>query len=221
MKNVGLFVMFAVLFSLSVPTLALSTSQTLDFTFPLSPGSQVLSFNQFDESGGCTLTKVTLTLNANEGAGITAENDSEIPGNMSVQLTGFVTGSGAGLSTSALISIIAGPVAVEPTDGVAGSGPDFHDFGFVSDSDTDSDFIPPGSLAPFIGAGTFDIDIDGQGGFAVSGVTDSTLIVSNFESWGDATVTYEYTCVPEPGTIIMMVLGGLGSVAGVIRKIRR
>jgi len=220
MKKFAVLAVLAVLFTSAVPALALSSFQTLPFSFDV-PGNQTLSFNQFDSSLG-TLTKVTLDIIAYESVNMTAENDSAVAGNISITLSGNVTGSGGGLSVLALISNTEGPVAVGATDSVPQSGPDFYDFGTVQGSDTDSDFIPPGSLVPFIGLGTINIDVAGTAAWSFSGVTAATLRVSDQQAWGDATITYEYTNVPEPGTIAMMVMGGFSAAgAGVIRKLRK
>ncbi|MBN1917611.1 MAG: choice-of-anchor E domain-containing protein [Verrucomicrobia bacterium] len=196
---------------------ATTSSETLPFDFPLSPGSQTLSFQQFDDNGGlCTLEKVTIYLCAEEHADVTGENDSEIGGSMTLNLTGWVQASGGGLSVVAIMSALEGPVSVTATDGVPDSGLDFYDFGTVSDIDTATSTLTSG-LAPFIGLGTIDIGILGQGGFSISGVTDSTLKVSNFGSCGYATITYEYTCVPEPATMLLAV-SGLGALLLRLRK---
>ena len=133
-------------------------------------------------------------------------------------MSGWATGTGPNLLATALLSQSAGPQWVDATDGVPESGPDYHDFGYVSDSDSASDFQNT-SLAPYIGIGTVDIDIDAEGGWAFEGVTDATLRMSDFEAWGDATIIYEYTCIPEPATIGMMVLGALGMFGGIRRKL--
>ena len=74
-----------------------------------------------------------------------------------------------------------------------------------SGSDSDSDTLLAG-LAPYIGLGTFDVDVTAMvetflsttGGFGpidpVAGTTE-----------GFVTVTYEYTPVPEPTTALLLV----------------
>ena len=216
MKKICVWTVMLSILALSAPAMGLTTPpQTLPFEFPISPGDQTLAFDQF-YMPGCTLLSVTLELDAWEGGNITAENDSDIAGDVTVTMSGSVTGTGPNLLATALLSQSEGPVWVDATDGVPESGDDFHDFGYVSDSDSDTDFQTT-NLAPFIGTGTVDIDIDGQGGWAFEGVTDATLRMSDFEAWGDATIIYEYTCIPEPATIGMVVFGALG-MFGVIRR---
>jgi hypothetical protein len=215
MKKLGMFAVLAVMLVAAAPAMGAPLTQTLPFQFPISPGSQTLAFDQFDMPG-CTLLSVTLELDAWEGGNITAENDSTIAGSITVSMSGWATGTGPNLLATALLSQSAGPAGVAATDGVPGSGPDFHDFGYVSDSGSGTNSQST-NLAPYIGTGTVDIDIDAQGGWAFEGVTDATLQISDFEAWGDATIIYEYTCIPEPATIAMMVFGALG-MFGVIRR---
>lgn len=215
MKKLGMFAVLAVMLVAAAPAMGAPLTQTLPFQFPISPGSQTLAFDQFDMPG-CTLLSVTLILDAWEGGNITAENDSDIEGNITVSMSGWVTGAGPNLLATALLSQSVGPQWVDATDGVPESGLDFHDFGYVDDADSDSDFQST-NLAPYIGTGTIDIDIDAEGGWAFEGVTDATLRMSDFEAGGEATIIYEYTCIPEPATIGMMVFGALG-MFGVIRR---
>ena len=218
MKKLGMFTALAVMLVAAAPAMGLTTPpQTLPFEFEISPGSQTLAFDQFNMlDPDCTLLSVTLILDAWEGGNITAENDGEIEGNITITMSGWVTGTGPNLLATALLSQSKGPQWVDKTDGIPESGPDFHDFGYVSDFDSDTDFQNT-NLAPFIGTGTVDIDIDGEGGWAFSGVTNATLRMSEFEAWGEATIIYEYTCIPEPATIGMVVFGALG-MFGVIRR---
>jgi len=187
-------------------------SETHGFEFPLSPNSLSLAFSQFDDHDGmCILHRVTLDLVATESARVTGENDSSISGNVTVNLSGFVTGTGAGLSTTCLMSSSAGPVFLAESDGVFGSGPDYHDFGTISDSNSDSDSLASG-LEAFIGSELIYIDIFGTGGFVLSGVTDSTLTVSDFRAFGYATITYEYECIPEPAALFLLGAGAMGLI---------
>ncbi len=215
MKKLGMFTALAVMLVAAAPAMGLSITQTLPFEFSISPGDQTLAFDQF-YMPGCTLLSVTLELDASNGCYITAENDSDLEGNITITMSGWVTGTGPNLLATALLSQSEGPQWVDKTDGIPESGPDYHDFGYVDDFDSDTDFQNT-NLAPFIGTGTVDIDIDGEGGWAFSGVTNATLRMSEFEAWGEATIIYEYTCIPEPATIGMVVFGALG-MFGVIRR---
>lgn len=200
-------------FAIAGPVMALTESQTLPFQFSLSPNGQTLNFSQFDTMGGTRiLTAVTLDLNATERANGTCENDDlNLGGSMSMGLTGFVTGNGGGMGTSALLSFTSPTVGVTASDGVAGSGSDYHDFGLLTDSGSDNDFLilgfPGHDLSPFIGSGLIGIDIAGEGGFSFQGVSSATMVVTNFEALGDAMITYTYT--PEPATMVLLGLGGL------------
>jgi hypothetical protein len=210
----------ALLLVLGSPAFAASTSYNDSVSFPLSPGSDTAVIPQWDPAlfPGQVLVSVELEIDATVGADITAENDSAIGGNISVSLTGLVGATApSGLSATAGIIGGAGPVPVAASDGNPGSGPDFHDFGTISDSDSDNDTIFA-VLGPYIGNGNLNIPVNGSGGFAVSGVTDSTLQISNFAGSGVVTVTYTYEPVPEPSTIALALLGACGAALALWRR---
>ena len=214
---VGLFV-----FCLAVPgALAASVTHNANFSFPLSPGNQVLSLPQWDPAlyPGQVLAKVELKIAGDIAATVSAENDSAISGNMGVNLTGLLKASAPSLSSTAAILQSAGPVSVSATDGNPGTGPDFVNFGTVTGSDSASNSLIVG-LGPYIGAGNISATVNGSGGFSVSGVSDSTIQVSAFGADGVVSVTYTYNPVPEPTTMALAGLGGLGLALAAWRRRR-
>jgi len=196
---------------------ASSIPYSTTYSFGLSPGSQTVNLPQFNDLGGTlTLTKVTLDLDGDIHVGVEAENDDPLlPANMSVSLLGIFDGKVMNgvielLHAAGSITDTHGPVSVTATDGIVRSGPDYHNYGTLNDSDSDSDFLTSG-LSYFIGAGTIPVDITGSGGYSVSGTSNSTTWVTGFGVSGTAMVTYEYT--PEPATMAMLGLGALGLAA--------
>ncbi|HLO40150.1 MAG TPA: choice-of-anchor E domain-containing protein [Phycisphaerales bacterium] len=200
-------VCLAVLAGAAATSLAGVDTQTQNWGFPLSPNTATLTFNKFDDAGGTkVLTKVEMLFNAGMGANVTAENDSTLPApDFAVNLSGFVTVSFASLSGFAGLSQSAA-AGVDATDGVADSGPDFNDFGYLSDSDSGSDDTTSG-LAAYYGPGTINADVFGSGGFSVSGTTDSTLQLSNFMGSGDVTINYYWDPIPAPGSLGLAAAG--------------
>jgi hypothetical protein len=191
-------------------------TQTLPFAFPLSPGNQVLAFNQFNGALG-TLTKVEMLFDGTIDASATAENDSvlaapgfalNLSGNMSVT---FATLSGVGIVNTNFFQALA------PTDngGTAnGSGPDFHDFGNVGDVIGGDDDTMSG-LGVYVGGGTINANINGSAGFSFSGTTDATLGIDDLGTAGEVTINYYYDPIPAPGAAALL---GLAGVAGTRRR---
>ncbi|MCC6429144.1 MAG: PEP-CTERM sorting domain-containing protein [Phycisphaerales bacterium] len=200
-------VCLAVIAGVATASVAGVDTQTQNWGFPLSPNTATLVFNKFDDGAGTkVLTKVEMLFSATMGANVTAENDSALPApDFAVNLTGFVTVSFSTLSGFVGLSQSAA-AGVAATDGVADSGPDFHDFGMLSDSDSGMDDTTSG-LAGYYAPGTINADIFGSGGFSVSGTTDSTLKLSDFMGSGDVTINYYWDPIPAPASLGLAALG--------------
>ncbi len=208
-------VCLAVLAGAAATSLAGVDTQTLPWAFPLSPNSQILPFNKFDDGAGTkVLTKVEMLFNATMGANVTAENDSALPApDFAVNLSGFVTVSFSSLSGFVGLSQSAS-AAVSASDGIADSGPDYHNFGLLSDSDSGSDDTTSG-LGGYYGPGTINATVFGSGGFSVSGSTDSSLGVSDFAGSGDVTIKYYWDPIPAPASL---GLAGMAMIAAGRRR---
>lgn len=168
------------------------------------------------------LTKVTLEISGTLSALITAENNTGVGVSAEAWIVGFATASGpSGLAPQAVFAgPVAGPIALDPSDGNPGSGPDWTNFGgLLSDNAAASvSTMNPGDFGPFLGGGTFPVVLTGLGGWAVVGVSDAHVVVSNFLGSGDVKVTYEY--IPEPHEYAMFAgLGLLGMAA--LRRFKR
>lgn len=179
------------------------------WAFPLSPNDATLVFPKFDTLGGTrVLTKVEMLTNSTMTANVTAENDSVIPApGFGVNLSGFVTVAFGSLNGFNALSQGAS-AGVAATDGISGSGPDFHDFGALADSGSGATDTTSG-LAAFIAPGTISAFVHGEGGFSVTGSTNSSNNVSNFMGSGDVTINYYWEAVPAPASLALLGMGGL------------
>jgi hypothetical protein len=168
------------------------------------PGSPLATLSQFDPALG-TLLKVTLTLDANTSAGTIAwDNEALIA-------TDITLGIGAEVTAVGLAGVTAVAVPLQ-TDSADFIGTDAFAVVGGTGSDSDSDELLAG-FGAYIGLGTFDVTVSSvvetflstTGGFGpidpVPGMTDGTV-----------TVTYEYTPIPEP-TTVLLVAGGLAALA--------
>jgi len=196
---------------------ATQQSDTQLYSIAVPTSNYAVPVSQFDDMGGTrVLNWISLELTSNIGAKTTGENDSASPGSLTMNLSGNATATVQTLSTGAIVNTSAGPQSVSATDGNTGSGPDYFDFGTVSGSDLDTDTIVSG-FAPFIGLGTINVLVSANGGFNISGVSNSTLHVSDFGADGHVKITYDYNTVPEPTTLGLLSLCGLA----MLRRRRR
>jgi hypothetical protein len=208
----------AVLASTAVHATTISFNDTYGpVAVPAAP-AVLANLQQFDPALG-TLTKVTLTLDADAFAGqIDWDNEALIVTDVTLGIGAQVTATGLAGATA-----IAVPLQLGSAIGVAADNdgaPDFvgtDSFSVIGGigNDVDSDILVAG-LGPYIGIGTFGVTVGAvvqpflstSGGFGplqpYPGSTDGTV-----------TVTYEFTPIPEPGTALLFSGGMLGlAVAG-------
>ncbi len=185
------------------------------------PSAPLVTLSLFDPALG-TLTKVTLTLDANTSGGSIAW-DNEAPFETDVTL-----GIGAEVTAVGLagITLVAVPLQIGSAVGIAADndGPaDFvgtDSFSVVGGSGSDSDMaMLTMGFGAYVGLGTFDVVVSAivetflstTGGFGpiapVPGSTDGTV-----------TVTYEFIPIPEPATVFL-VTSGFAALA--VRRKRR
>ena len=212
MKKIFVFLVFALMFALAAPAMAGTIVHNDSFILPAS-GTGTLTFDQFNEP--YTLLSVYLYIDGYEQANVEGENDEDTPQDITAQISGSLTTSDYGLSLTVLLYDEDGPVTLQGSDDNPRSGPDYHDFGLLYDSDSDDDTITTG-LSPFIGSGTVDIDVLLVVGYQLAGGGDSTLWVEDYEGGCAGTLIYTYSTIPEPSTLLLLAPALFG-VAGVVR----
>ncbi|MCH8004952.1 MAG: choice-of-anchor E domain-containing protein [Planctomycetes bacterium] len=174
------------------------------------PSAPLVTLSLFDPALG-TLTKVTLTLDANTSGGrIAWDNEAPFETDVTLGIGARVTAVGLGG-----ITLVAVPLQIGSAVGIAADNDGAADFvgtdsfSVVGGSGSDSDMaMLTTGFGVYIGLGTFDVDVSAivetflstTGGYGpidpVPGNTDGTV-----------TVTYEFSSIPEPSTALLLASG--------------
>ncbi len=224
-----------------LPTLALAATltgvgsaativQTKTYSY-VPTNFAVLTFNQFDASLG-TLTAITIQTNvAKSGGSLFVDNESVVgaSGNITQSVTislaspdvflfdaGFAT-IGTNLSAS---STYAATVGADDGDGVGvqSTGADYDGTSFgTTATTTQTRNVNTGFFGAYTGTGTFEIDVNGNQGFNTSAIGGAAVAIDPATAFGSVVITYTYTAIPEPSSIL---LGGVGMLA-LLRRRRR
>ena len=189
-----------------------------------APDSNSFSVPQFDDSGGLTLQSVQLIVDGNSTGGFSVvDNESDSAGTATLKIgTNIqVTGPAALIVLAMPNQPATGPLGVDNESGPPDPnhldpdyvGTDSFRIDGTSASDSNSDLLtaPPDNLSVYIGTGnvtfTWDATIE----------TGSTIDVSpTFAQTGptnfDFGATVIYTYIPEPATMALLALGGIGMI---------
>lgn len=181
------------------------------------PAAPLATLSLFDPALG-TLTKVTLTLDANVSGGtISWDNEALVATDVTLGIGAEVTAVGLAGITAVAVPLQTGTgIGIDADNDGAADFIGTDAFSVVGGSGSDSDFDELlAGLGVYVGLGTFDVTVSSvvetflstTGGFGpidpVPGMTDGTV-----------TVTYEYTPVPEPGTVLLLASGLAALAAG-------
>jgi len=226
MRNMRKITTFVVVLLALVVVAPAASADTISNSAAFGPTGVAFSgltrdLQKFDPTLG-TLEKVTLTLSASAYAGSIAwDNEASITSDVDLGIGAELTAASMANLVLVVIPMQEGSANVDAdNDGTADFlGTDA--FAVTGGSGSDSDFdetILPADLLAFTGPGTFQVEISSQvntylstnGGYGpidpIPGMTDGSVMV-----------TYEYN-VPEPTTMVLLAVGGMGVLARRRRK---
>lgn len=193
-------------------------------TVPLSTTNWAdsISVPKFDTSLG-TLDGITFTLAGHVEGTARLENLETIPANVTVNLSSILR-----LMRPDTSEIVVTIPVVSVTELIAefDTVPDFggpsgrtHENLAGDHSETAVSPPPDSDLVLFSGMGDIVLPVSAEGFSSGSGAGNLLLQFNTLAS-AEATVTYDYTAVPEPSGVLAL-LTGLGGLAGLVTRFRR
>ena len=200
---------------LASPVKADFIHQNAHHNFGIDPGASSFGpqyvggfFTQFDNLGGTRiLERVTLTYGILASANVAVENEAGYPDMPSMTFTVHL---GVTPWPSPVDMYNEYTANLAATDGVPGSGPDFYDFGTLSVDGGGGYWETTSDLAWFSSGNPEDEFVfNGSAGFTLGGGPPTALTISDLTASMNASLTYEYSVVPEPATLFLLGLGGL------------
>lgn len=215
--------LFAASAAQATPMPTATITQSASTTFPLSPGSKTLTFDQFDTHGGIyQLLSVQVFANMSEYCEVDGENRSDLACTLTMTYvgTGSITRVG---DSSPMLTLIFEEIQLAsagPSDGIDNirAGDDYYYFGAITGNASDDKYINTTSgMAPYVGNGTVDFLVHGTAAYSITGHGDTTTWTSNMHADADVTVVYTYL-VPEPASMATLLIGAIGLLGRRIRK---
>ncbi len=231
--------------ALSSSAFAVSIVQTQSFGF-VPNGNQTLAYNQFDDSLG-TLTKVTVSLAISKSGGrFELDNDSGSQAifNAEHKVQGWLTSTDVKFLDASSNTFVAFEndiaatsvtgVTLEATTGDATdqfdrtNAIDYADItpatisasasGDVGAARWTGTVVQAGATG-YVGNGTFTLKANANQDFNTSGFSGVSTATSPAAASGNVTITYEYTPVPEPGIMALLICSAGALLLGRSRRI--
>lgn len=181
-----------------------------------------ISVPKFDPSLG-TLDGITFTLAGHVEGTARLENLETIPANITVNLSALLKMMRPDTSVIVVtIPVVSVTELIPEFDGVvdfAGLSGRTHENLAADHSETVVSPPPASDLILFSGMGDIILPVSAEGFSSGSGAGNLLLQFNTLAS-AEATVTYDYTAVPEPSGLLAL-LTGIGGLAGLVTRFRR